>query len=112
MGNLKDKYLTHDYGDEFEAEINEVLSWLDHESEENRNQFLLTGYNNHKLIEYHHTLGRKIRNHFRLWEREYEPEIVTIPEGMDIDVSPYHPDQLSQYIIEQVWKRGRAKAKI
>lgn len=38
----------------------------------------------------HNTLGRWIRNEFKLWEQKWEPEI---KDG--VDHSPYHPDNLS-----------------
>lgn len=51
------------------------------------------------LIRYHHTLGTAIRNEFELWKFPWEPEIVA-----GIDVSPNHPDAISQRIIVDVWK--------
>lgn len=52
------------------------------------------------LIKYHHSLGTQIRNEFLLWEHPWEPEIV---DG--VDMSPNHPDSVSQRIIVDVWKR-------
>lgn len=56
-----------------------------------------------RLIEFHDSLGREIRNEFRLWENAWVPEIV---DGAD--VSKDHPDQISMNIIEEVWRRINA----
>lgn len=53
-----------------------------------------------QLTRYHHSLGTDIRNRFNLWEIPWEPEI---KDG--IDYSPYHPDQVSMTIIEELWRR-------
>jgi hypothetical protein len=50
------------------------------------------------LVRYHHSLGRMLRNEFKMWEHDWTPEIVN-----GVDVSPDHPDQRSQRIIEQAW---------
>lgn len=52
-----------------------------------------------KLIQYHHTLGRVIRNEFKLWEHKWIPELI---DGFDH--SKEHPDQISMTIIEMVWE--------
>jgi hypothetical protein len=47
------------------------------------------------LITLHHTFGKFLRNKYFLWLNEFS-----------IDSSePSHPDDVSQYIIEQLWKR-------
>lgn len=51
------------------------------------------------LIGYHHSAGRFIRNHYKLWETSWTPEIV---DG--VDYSPNHPDAVSMQIIERVWE--------
>lgn len=51
-----------------------------------------------KLIQFHHGMGTAIRNKYNLWEIPWEPEIVN-----GIDMSPYHPDQVSMTLIERVW---------
>lgn len=51
------------------------------------------------LTMYHHSLGRMIRNEFKLWENTWEEDI---RDG--VDYSPDHPDQLSMTIIEKVWE--------
>lgn len=53
------------------------------------------------LVLYHSTLGRYIRNHYKLWERQWTP---IIENG--VDVSPEHPDSISNEIIKMVWKKG------
>jgi len=50
------------------------------------------------LYDYHHSLGRDIRNHFKLWDTNWIPEIV---EG--VDFSENHPDAISMEVIKQVW---------
>lgn len=52
-----------------------------------------------KLIGYHHSAGRFIRNKYNLWENVWTPEIV---DG--VDCSPNHPDAVSMRIIERVWE--------
>jgi len=52
------------------------------------------------LLKYHHCLGQAIRNYFKLWEREWTPEIYDY-----VDISPDHPDNLSMRIIVDVWQR-------
>lgn len=51
------------------------------------------------MIEYHHTVGRWIRNHYKLWERPYTPEI----NQHGVDVSEQHPDAISDRILQKVW---------
>lgn len=52
------------------------------------------------LVQFHHTVGRWIRNHYNLWDYEWEPVV-----GSDgVDYSPNHPDAVSQRIIEHVWR--------
>ena len=52
------------------------------------------------LVEYHSTLGRDIRNYFKLWDRKW-----TIELENGVDVSPNHPDALSMATIRELWKR-------
>ncbi len=52
------------------------------------------------LIQFHNTVGRDIRNKYKLWEYKWEPLV-----GDDgVDYSPNHPDAISQRIIEHVWR--------
>ncbi|RWZ84364.1 MAG: hypothetical protein EO766_17240 [Hydrotalea sp. AMD] len=55
-----------------------------------------------ELIKFHHTLGRHIRNEYDLWSIPWEPVIID-----NCDYSPFHPDQVSMTIIEQVWELGQ-----
>ena len=52
------------------------------------------------LTRYHHGFGTAVRNHFKLWENPWEPEL---RDG--VDYSPNHPDQISMRIIREMWKR-------
>ena len=54
-----------------------------------------------ELIQLHHGWGTHIRNTYNLWQLEWEPEI----DDDWTDMSPAHPDAISQRIIEIVWKR-------
>lgn len=56
------------------------------------------------LCSLHHSLGRFIRNTYRLWEIEWEPEIQD-----NVDVSPYHPDAISMEIIKIFHKKLNEK---
>jgi hypothetical protein len=53
-----------------------------------------------QLVRYHDSLGRMIRNEFKMWDNDWKPNIVN-----GVDCSPDHPDQRSQRIIEQCWEQ-------
>lgn len=53
------------------------------------------------LARYHSTLGRYIRNEYKLWERKWTPEL-----NGDEDYSPDHPDNLSFDIMKLIWLKG------
>lgn len=55
-----------------------------------------------KLSSYHFLLGTSIRNTFNMWEIPWTPDI---QDGFDM--SPNHPDNRSQQIIVEAWKRLR-----
>jgi len=76
-----------------------VERWLDESSEAERLAFV-NAVDKDKLLVYHNTLGREIRNHFSLWSYEWVPEMRN-----GIDWSKKHPDQISQAVIEEVWDR-------
>jgi len=78
--------------------IEEVIGWFHNEAKQSKVAFLETKESD--LILYHHTLGRKIRNEFSLWEAKWTPEL---QDG--VDCSNGHPDALSQGIIQEVWHR-------
>lgn len=84
--------------------IDEVYGWLEGEPDEGRDRFLSSSKQD--LSKYHDTLGRSIRNHLKLWEREWEP-VMENQSGIDVDASPDHPDQVSMRIIEAVWQRAQ-----
>lgn len=75
-------------------------------SEGDKTTFFLTEYNDKNLVSYHHSLGRYIRNKYKLWSIPWEPEMKEYM-GYMCDCSPYHPDNISMTIIEEVWKRGQ-----
>jgi len=52
------------------------------------------------LVSFHSSLGRSIRNGFKLWEFPWKPEIV---DG--IDMSDNHPDSISMRVLELVHKK-------
>lgn len=78
--------------------VDTVDGWLQAERDDIRREFIECEERN--LIQYHHSLGRNIRNEFNLWTLEWEPEIV---DGFDM--SPNHPDAISHRVIVDVWKR-------
>lgn len=71
-------------------------------SKEDRLHF--AGCSTEDLLDYHNTLGRQIRNEYKLWSRPWEPDIVKTG-NVEVDYSPYHPDQISTTIIEKVAER-------
>jgi hypothetical protein len=87
----------------FDEMVDEVFNWIEGEPQENIDQFL--GVKEENLFMYHDTLGRTIRNHFRLWEHPWTP-IFQVVDGIKIDVSNEHPDAISMRVIEEVWKRA------
>jgi hypothetical protein len=83
---------------EFDEMVLLVEAWFHKDTPNNKKEFLETPKN--KLVKYHSTLGRSIRNEFKLWETEWKPDM---HDG--VDCSPNHPDQLSMRVIENVWDR-------
>lgn len=79
--------------------VNTVFRWLVEESEIPQQQFLATP--ERRLVAYHHTLGRKIRNEFKLWDCAWTPDVQN-----GVDHSTDHPDAVSMRIIEAVWSRA------
>lgn len=76
----------------------EVLGWYTNTPIRMQQEFESTNFD--KLVIYHSTLGRSIRNHFKLWQYNWDKKIV---DG--IDLSPEHPDTVSMKVIEEVWRR-------
>ena len=87
---------------EYEDMVVIVENWFDKETATNQQRFLDTP--KEKLVKYHDTLGRTIRNEFKLWETNWTPEIKN-----GVDYSPFHPDQISMSIIEDVWTNMKTK---
>ena len=83
---------------EIDEMVGIVENWIRKETEENKKQFLDTP--KEKLVKYHTTLGRSIRNEFKLWDTSWVPDIQN-----GVDQSPEHPDQMSIRVIEEVWGR-------
>lgn len=54
------------------------------------------------LIRFHHGLGTRIRNYYRLWDKENP---ITNSDGFDPTL---HPDEISQRVIEETWRRLNA----
>lgn len=52
------------------------------------------------LTRYHMTIGRRIRDDFKLWSYQWTPELI---DG--VDYSAFHPENISLSIIESVWDR-------
>lgn len=83
---------------EFKEMTDVVEGWFRKESDKSKQEFLETP--KEKLVKYHTSLGRSIRNEFKLWDREWKADI---RDG--VDYSPDHPDQISMRVIEEVWNR-------
>lgn len=83
----------------FEDMVNEVESLLKKETlKEIRKEFVNTPKT--KLVMYHGTLGRTIRNEYKLWDTSWTPDI---RDGVDYAFD--HPDQVSMRVIGEVWER-------
>lgn len=91
--------------EDFDGMVSIVTTWFEQEKPENQLRFLQTP--KEKLSFYHHTLGRDIRNEFKLWEAEWKPDIIN-----GVDHSPDHPDQVSLKVIEEVWNRLNTKENV
>ena len=83
--------------------IDEVYCWYLGNAPLER--LIFTDRTQESLVEYHHSLGRRIRNEFEFWKIKWEPEMVN-----GVDVSPAHPDAISMRIIEAVWEMARHDA--
>ena len=74
--------------------MKEVFEFFDKELKQEDKEEL----KKYKSIEFHHTLGRWIRNNFELWNTQSELK------AWLIDKSFTHPDDMSNYIIEEYQK--------
>ena len=86
--------------EQFDHIVGVVTNWLDEAHEYHQREF--KEMSKDRLIQYHHSLGRDIRNEFSLWQYEWTPQI----EG-GFDMSPDHPDSISMRIIETVWENAQ-----
>lgn len=59
-----------------------------------------------ELINLHHTLGQEIRNNFDLWFNE------PLCKEFEKEIGFNHPDDISQYIIEEVWQNLQDEYKV
>jgi hypothetical protein len=83
----------------FEDMVTQVVALLKKDTlKEIKKEFVNTPKD--QLVKFHSTLGRTIRNEFKLWEIEWKPEIRN-----GVDYSPDHPDQLSMRVMEEVWEK-------
>jgi len=76
--------------------VDTVLEWFHEEDTWVQEEFLNTTYDT--VVTYNNSLGRDIRNYFKLWETVWEPKLV---DG--VDYSEEHPDQISMEVIKAVW---------
>lgn len=96
--------------DSIEAIANDVITKLDEEATLYFSQCSLKD----ARLE-HHTLGRWIRNSYNLWESNPLTERWRKDESSrdirdGVDYSSDHPDQVSDEIIQLVWKKLRGIA--
>ena len=82
----------------FDDMVKIVEGWFRKDTDENKREFLKASKED--LVGYHTSLGRSIRNEFKLWDREWKPDIQN-----GVDYSPDHPDHISMRVIEEVWRR-------
>lgn len=83
----------------FEKMVSIVTEWLSKAPQSAQADFKNCPFD--QLVSFHHSLGRNIRNEFKLWGREWEPQI-----EYGVDISDNHPDSISMRVIEEVWKRA------
>lgn len=83
--------------EQFDHIVGVVANWLHEAPTQHRREFI--SMEKDRLILYHHTLGRDIRNEFGLWQYKWTPQLEN-----GVDVSPDHPDSVSMRIIERVWE--------
>ena len=86
---------------EFEDIVCAVTGWF--KNAKDKQEFVESD----KLTTYHNSLGKKIRNEFKLWETEWQPVMIN-----GADNSKDHPDQVSMRVIEEVHKRLKEKVNV
>ena len=82
----------------FEDMVTEVTQWYLNSPDDAQIEFQRTPENDLHIL--YLTIGRDIRNHFKLWEIEWQPVII---DG--IDIADDHPEAVSMRVITEVWKR-------
>ena len=87
---------------DFDQMVDEVERWLNETPEHAREAFKKVSED--ELVMFHSSVGRRIRNHFRLWEVGHEPQI----DDRGVDCAPDHPDQISMNVIKAVWQRANS----
>lgn len=85
---------------EFNRIVGIVSNWLDEAPTQHKAEFI--NMDKAKLIQYHHSLGRDIRNEFGLWQYSWTPQLEN-----GFDMSPDHPDAVSMRVIETVWEKAQ-----
>lgn len=78
--------------------LKEILDHILHKMHPTNTNYLKNTHED-DLIMFHHTLGRNIRNTFKLWESN--PELLA-NMCLPLDI---HPDEISQKIIEALWRK-------
>ena len=86
---------------EFEDIVCAVTSWF--KNSKDKQEFIESD----TLTTYQHSLGKKIRNDFKLWDTEWQPVVVN-----GTDYSENHPDRISMRVIEEVQKRLKEKVNV
>ena len=84
----------------FEQMVTVALQWLDEADYHTRREFVKLDARD--MIKFHHSVGQDIRNHFKLWTYGWEPMIEN-----GIDMSPDHPDAVSNRVLVEVHRRAR-----
>jgi len=75
-----------------------VLKWFKEDASESE-KITFKNSSMNELHDYHHTLGQRIRNEFKLWSYEWTPQLYDM-----VDHSPEHPDSVSFRVITKVWE--------
>lgn len=79
----------------------EVEGWLQKASSAGQLEF--ARLEKDQLITLHDSLGRRIRNHFKLWTYPWTPRL----NEDGVDCAANHPDHISTLVIEKVWLRSQ-----
>lgn len=87
----------------FDEMVAQVTEWLYAAPPELQTEFLTT--KKEKLIAYHNTVGRDIRNEFQLWNRPWTKQL----DDQGVDMSEDHPDHISMRVLETVWDNLHCK---